>query len=112
VGQLSLQPGLQRLRLTFNRNLRKVEILLRECERTEKKVDYYALDLSLVELQRTFSEISPESFVHVGFHGLHGTYDDAVGWLNSPENRQRPTVPWVTLVVPALPSFWVVSQSC
>ncbi|KAJ6069185.1 hypothetical protein N7499_011072 [Penicillium canescens] len=73
-------------------NLRKVEILLRECERTEKKVDYYALDLSLVELQRTFSEISPESFVHVGFHGLHGTYDDAVGWLNSPENRQRPTV--------------------
>ncbi|KAJ5943333.1 hypothetical protein N7516_003501 [Penicillium verrucosum] len=73
-------------------NLRKVEILLRECERTEKKVDYYALDLSLVELQRTFSEISPESFVHVGFHGLHGTYDDAVGWLKSPENRKRPTV--------------------
>ncbi|CAI7647897.1 unnamed protein product [Penicillium glandicola] len=73
-------------------NLRKIEILLRECERTEKKVDYYALDLSLAELQRTFSEISPESFIHVGFHGLHGTYDDAVGWLKSPENRKRPTV--------------------
>ena len=43
MGQLSLRPGLQQLRLTFNRNLRKVEILLRECERTEKKVDYYAL---------------------------------------------------------------------
>ncbi|KAJ5498995.1 Methyltransferase domain of unknown function DUF2260 [Penicillium expansum] len=73
-------------------NLRKIEILLRECERIEKKVDYYALDLSLGELQRTFSEISPESFIHVGFHGLHGTYDDAVGWLKSPENRKRPTV--------------------
>ncbi|KAG0161224.1 hypothetical protein PDIDSM_8758 [Penicillium digitatum] len=73
-------------------NLRKIEILLRECERSEKKVDYYALDLSLGELQRTFSEISPESFIHVGFHGLHGTYDDAVGWLKSPENRKRPTL--------------------
>ncbi|KAJ5893715.1 hypothetical protein N7495_005406 [Penicillium taxi] len=73
-------------------NLRKIEILLRECERTEKRVDYYALDLSLVELQRTFSEISPESFSYVEFHGLHGTYDDALTWLEKPENRKRPTV--------------------
>ncbi|KAF9253346.1 hypothetical protein DTO013E5_266 [Penicillium roqueforti] len=73
-------------------NLRKVEILLRECERVEKKVDYYALDLSLGELKRTFSEISPESFTHVGFHGLHGTYDDGLDWLKIPENRKRPTV--------------------
>ncbi|KAJ5654243.1 Ergothioneine biosynthesis protein 1 [Penicillium lividum] len=73
-------------------NLRKVEILLRECERSEKRVDYYALDLSLTELQRTFSEISPESFTYVGFHGLHGTYDDAHDWLNNPKNRTRPTV--------------------
>jgi EasF-like predicted methyltransferase len=81
-----------RLLTVIYRNLRKIEILLRECERTQKKVDYYALDLSLVELQRTFAEISPESFAYVGFHGLHGTYDDAVSWLKSPENRQRPTV--------------------
>ncbi|KAJ6102358.1 Ergothioneine biosynthesis protein 1 [Penicillium sp. IBT 16267x] len=73
-------------------NLRKIEILLRECERTQKRVDYYALDLSLTELQRTFSEISPESFKYVGFHGLHGTYDDAHDWLKKPENRTRPTV--------------------
>ncbi|KAJ5561057.1 Methyltransferase domain of unknown function DUF2260 [Penicillium sp. DV-2018c] len=73
-------------------NLRKIEIILRECERIKKKVDYYALDLSLVELQRTFSEISPESFMHIGLHGLHGTYDDAVDWLKRPENRERPTV--------------------
>ncbi|KAJ5371067.1 Ergothioneine biosynthesis protein 1 [Penicillium cataractarum] len=73
-------------------NLRKIEILLRECERVEKQVDYYALDLSLVELQRTFSEISPEGFNYVGLHGLHGTYDDALLWLKNPENRTRPTV--------------------
>ncbi|KAJ5433330.1 Ergothioneine biosynthesis protein 1 [Penicillium daleae] len=73
-------------------NLRKIEILLRECERVEKRVDYYALDLSLVELQRTFSEISPEGFTYVGLHGLHGTYDDALSWLKNPENRTRPTV--------------------
>ncbi|KAJ5102025.1 hypothetical protein NUU61_004247 [Penicillium alfredii] len=73
-------------------NLRKIEILLRECERVEKQVDYYALDLSLVELRRTFSEINPESFTHVGFHGLHGTYDDALDWLDTPANRTRPTV--------------------
>ncbi|KAJ5587123.1 Aldehyde/histidinol dehydrogenase [Penicillium hispanicum] len=73
-------------------NLRKIEILLRECERVEKRVDYYALDVSLVELQRTFSEISPGSFTYVGFHGLHGTYDDALVWLQTPENHTRPTV--------------------
>ncbi|KAJ6036701.1 Ergothioneine biosynthesis protein 1 [Penicillium herquei] len=73
-------------------NLRKIEILLRECERIQKHVDYYALDLSLLELQRTFSEISPESFNYVGFHGLHGTYDDALDWLKNPDNRKRPTV--------------------
>ncbi|KAJ5488782.1 Ergothioneine biosynthesis protein 1 [Penicillium diatomitis] len=54
-------------------NLRKIEILLRECERVEKHVDYYALDLSLVELKRTFSEISPRR-------------------LSDPKNRERPTV--------------------
>ncbi|KAK1142722.1 hypothetical protein N8T08_007353 [Aspergillus melleus] len=72
-------------------NLRKIEILLREFERQGKYVDYYALDLSLSELQRTFSEVSVEDYNHVGFHGLHGTYDDAVTWLNRPENRKRPT---------------------
>ncbi|XHG04482.1 hypothetical protein AWENTII_007749 [Aspergillus wentii] len=73
-------------------NLRKIEILLREFERTGKNVDYYALDLSLSELQRTFSEVSVNEYVHVGLHGLHGTYDDALAWLSNPENRKRPTV--------------------
>lgn len=54
-------------------------------------MDYYALDLSLSELQRTFSEISVDDFAYVGFHGLHGTYDNALTWLSRPENRERPT---------------------
>ncbi|KKK26388.1 hypothetical protein ARAM_006780 [Aspergillus rambellii] len=73
-------------------NLRKIEILLQEFERVGKRVDYYALDLSLSELQRTFSNVCLESYKHVGFHGLHGTYDDAISWLGNSENRQRPTV--------------------
>lgn len=55
-------------------------------------MDYYALDLSLDELKRTFSEINPEGFAYVGLHGLHGTYDDGLVWLQNAENRTRPTV--------------------
>ncbi|PYH94932.1 N-methyltransferase [Aspergillus ellipticus CBS 707.79] len=73
-------------------NLRKVEILLREFEAVGKNVDYYALDLSLSELERTFSEVSIDQYHHVDLHGLHGTYDDALSWLNNPENRESPTV--------------------
>ncbi|KAL2818181.1 hypothetical protein BDW59DRAFT_175252 [Aspergillus cavernicola] len=73
-------------------NLRKIEILLSEFERVGKPVDYYALDLSLSELQRTFSNVCVEEYRSVGFHGLHGTYDDALTWLSESENRSRPTV--------------------
>ncbi|KAL4884303.1 C-type lectin protein [Aspergillus karnatakaensis] len=73
-------------------NLRKIEILLKQFEKARKPVDYYALDLSLSELERTFSNVEVEKFKSVGLHGLHGTYDDALTWLSEPENRQRPTV--------------------
>ncbi|KAL1969641.1 hypothetical protein VTN77DRAFT_8194 [Rasamsonia byssochlamydoides] len=72
-------------------NLRKIEILLKEFERIQKDVDYYALDLSLEELNRTFAAISPQTYHHVRFHGLHGTYDDALDWLQNLENRTQPT---------------------
>lgn len=52
-------------------------------------MDYYALDLSLEELQRTFSEVSTSTYTHVRFHGLHGTYDDGLTWLKNPENRKQ-----------------------
>ncbi|KAL4920713.1 C-type lectin protein [Aspergillus aurantiobrunneus] len=73
-------------------NLRKIEILLREFERVGKPVDYYALDLSLSELERTFSNVCLGDYRYVGLHGLHGTYNDALTWLRNPENRERPTV--------------------
>ncbi|KAI9374611.1 C-type lectin protein [Aspergillus egyptiacus] len=73
-------------------NLRKIEILLREFERVGKPVDYYALDLSLPELERTFANVRVDEYKSVGLHGLHGTYDDALTWLTEPENRRRPTV--------------------
>ena len=66
-------------------------MLLREFETLEKHVDYYAVDLSLSELQRTFSNIHTEEFSYVRIHGLYGTYDDALSWLSAPENRNRPT---------------------
>jgi EasF-like predicted methyltransferase len=57
----------------------------------EKELDYYALDLSLEELNRTFAAISTQTYHHVRFHGLHGTYDDALAWLHNPDNRKQPT---------------------
>lgn len=50
------------------------------------------MDLSLSELQRTFSNVCTEGLTYVGLHGLHGTYDDALAWLSTPQNRTRPTV--------------------
>ncbi|PGH18465.1 hypothetical protein AJ79_00535 [Helicocarpus griseus UAMH5409] len=72
-------------------NLRKVEILLNEFERKQKAVEYFALDLSLEELHRTFAAIPSKGYKYVGCRGLHGTYDDALAWLAKPENRQKPT---------------------
>ena len=40
-----------------SRNLRKVNILLQAIDRLGKDVEYFAVDLSLPELERTFSEI-------------------------------------------------------
>lgn len=52
-------------------------------ERAEKDIQYYALDLSREELQRTLAEV-PE-FKHVKCFGLHGTYDDGLDWLKTSE---------------------------
>lgn len=75
----------------MNRNLRKVDILLRAFERAKKPVEYYALDLSLTELERTFLAIPGGQYLYVKCFGLHGTYDDGLAWLNKPENRAKST---------------------
>ncbi|MCJ1283302.1 hypothetical protein MMC26_002630 [Xylographa opegraphella] len=71
-------------------NLRKVVILLNAIERSGKRVDYYALDLSLSELQRTLSAIPEGAFKHVRCYGLHGTYDDGLEWMKLKGNASKP----------------------
>jgi L-histidine Nalpha-methyltransferase / hercynylcysteine S-oxide synthase len=41
--------------------------------------------LSLGELERTLQAVPPGKFENVKCHGLHGTYDDGLDWLKSPE---------------------------
>ncbi|KAF3157371.1 hypothetical protein TWF225_008485 [Orbilia oligospora] len=66
-------------------NLRKVNILLQALEAAKKNVDYFALDLSRPELERTFASIPQNAFKYVRCFGLHGTYDDGKAWLESNE---------------------------
>ncbi|RDA96104.1 hypothetical protein CP533_1804 [Ophiocordyceps camponoti-saundersi (nom. inval.)] len=69
-------------------NLRKVSILLQAFEQQAKPVDYYALDLSKQELERTLAHLPP--FEHVSCHGLLGTYDEGREWLKGPDTLRRP----------------------
>jgi L-histidine Nalpha-methyltransferase / hercynylcysteine S-oxide synthase len=77
-------------RLTLFRNLRKIEILLTAIDKLGKKVDYYALDLSLAELERTLAAVSPGKFQNVNCYGLHGTYDDGLDWLKTSQVASKP----------------------
>ena len=58
-------------------------------ERARKDIDYYALDLSRPELERTLAEVEGQ-YKHVRCHGLLGTYDNGLAWLKRPENLQKP----------------------
>lgn len=51
---------------------------------------YYALDLSLSELQRTLAAVPHGTYEHVTCFGLLGTYDDGLEWLKRPENNDNP----------------------
>ncbi|KAL1888185.1 Ergothioneine biosynthesis protein 1 [Sporothrix stenoceras] len=68
-------------------NLRKVNLLLQALEQSGKRVEYYALDLSLQELQRTLSQLP--RYEHVHCFGLLGTYDDGREWLKTPAILHR-----------------------
>lgn len=68
-------------------NLRKVQILLQALDDTGKEIDYYALDLSRQELERTLAQVPP--FRSVKCHGLLGTYDDGHEWLKKPSISAR-----------------------
>ncbi|KAK5955661.1 hypothetical protein OHC33_003302 [Knufia fluminis] len=73
-------------------NMRKVNILLEALERAQKRVDYFALDLSYPELKRTFSELDTSRFQFVNFNAFHGTYDDGLAWLSKAEHKDKPNV--------------------
>lgn len=70
-------------------NLRKVNLLLQALEQARKHVDYYALDLSRHELERTLSLLP--RYEYVTCRGLLGTYDDGRAWLQTPAvvHRQK-----------------------
>lgn len=68
-----------------------MNILLRAFEAAQKKVEYFALDLSLSELKRTFAELDTRAFKYVTFHALHGTYDDALSWLQESRTPGKST---------------------
>jgi uncharacterized SAM-dependent methyltransferase len=65
-----------------------VKILLEALEVAGKEIDYYALDLSPKELERTLAAVP--QFQNVRCHGLHGTYDDGLAWLKSNGIASRP----------------------
>lgn len=70
--------------------------MLQAIERSGKKAEYYALDLSFSELKRTFSEIPAAGYKHVKCFGLYGTYDDGLEWLKSAQISSKPkTVLWL-----------------
>lgn len=76
--------------------MRKVNILLQAIERLGKDVEYYAVDLSLPELKRTFAEIPTGGYKHVKCFGLYGTYDHSLEWLKASQNRgKRKTILWL-----------------
>ena len=66
-----------------------MNILLQALDRVKKEIDYYALDLSLSELQRTLAAVPPGTYRYVHCHGLLGTYSDGLEWLKLPQNQAR-----------------------
>ncbi|KAL3490711.1 hypothetical protein BJX62DRAFT_225699 [Aspergillus germanicus] len=71
-------------------NLRKTKILLDALEELGRPVDYFALDVSYPELQRTLRPVSSGIYRHVRCFGLLGTYDDGRTWLQHPDLHSRP----------------------
>jgi EasF-like predicted methyltransferase len=89
-GYVLFDVGSEILYLTLYRNLRKIKILLDAFEAAKKPIEYYALDVSLEELQRTLELVPPGTYKYVQCFGLHGTYDDGLDWLSTDAVVSRP----------------------
>lgn len=46
--------------------------------------------MSYTELERTLSAVPDGTFTHVKCHGLYGTYDDGLVWLQKDEIKSKP----------------------
>lgn len=66
-----------------------MSILLQACERAGKDIQYYALDLSKPELERTLAAVEGV-YSHIECRGLLGTYDDGLAWLKQIDNIKKP----------------------
>lgn len=65
--------------------------LLEALESSKKNITYYALDLSVSELQSTIKSIPCEDFNFVKIGALHGTFEDGVQWLkDTPVIQDQP----------------------
>lgn len=65
-------------------------MLLDALEELGRPVDYFALDVSYPELQRTLRPVAEARYQHVRCFGLLGTYDDGRAWLQHPDLQARP----------------------
>lgn len=84
-----IQPGTMLVELGSG-NLRKTKFLLDALEELGRPVDYFALDVSYPELQRTLRPVAEGHYRHVRCFGLLGTYDDGRQWLQHPDLQARP----------------------
>ena len=65
--------------------------LLLALEAQKKIISFYAVDLSLAQLQASLQAVLARAFHHVRISALHGTFEDALEWLNeAPAARHQP----------------------
>lgn len=74
-------------------NLKKTSIILSAVESLQRPVTYYALDVSVGELEINLinlsERLSESKFVNI--RGLHGTYDNCAEWLAAPSSSFKQT---------------------
>ncbi|KAL9637029.1 MAG: hypothetical protein Q9164_002450 [Protoblastenia rupestris] len=74
-------------------NAQKIRFVLQRLEELGRNIEYYALDLSQSEIERSLDTLSNSCslswrFVHC--HGLLETFNDAQRWLQESENQRKP----------------------
>ena len=58
-------------------------------EDAEKDVDYYIVDLSFSELQRSLLAVRQDGYKHITSQGLRGTHEDGLHWMKQLKNAVK-----------------------